>query len=269
MRPIDLAVVNRLALVDAARYYADHGMRVLPCLQGGKVPLISGWPERATADVATLRAWWASLPDANIGLLTGPDGFDVLDVDVRDRGSGWAALASLQAAGLTSSASGLVATPSGGRHLYFQGSTQRSSAIRALLLDFKAAGGFVVAPPSVIEVDGARLGYRWLDFRQDGGALDWAAVVRALSRPGPGLGPTRRHPTLSLVRSRRSLVDVVERAQPGTRNGTLFWAACRAVEAGEDPTTLIGAARRAGLSAEEAIATIASARRTERRRGGS
>ena len=47
-------------------------------------PLIKAWPERATADRTIISEWWATWPDANIGLHC--VGLLVLDVDPRHDG---------------------------------------------------------------------------------------------------------------------------------------------------------------------------------------
>ena len=56
----------------------------------------------------------------------------------------------------------------------------------------------------------------------------------------------------------------VERQHEGNRNDGLFWAACRAAEAGDEAilADLAAAARATGLSDPEISKTIDSARRT-------
>lgn len=65
-------------------------------------------------------------------------------------------------------------------------------------------------------------------------------------------------------RSVSGLVAFVLDSTPGTRNNRLFWAACRAAEAGVEDAqeALLGAAVQAGLAEAEARRTIASACRT-------
>ena len=75
-------------LCEAALAYAAAGVPVLPCRPGRKQPLILDWPSRASTDRDQLIRWWRRWPTANIGLRTGTPGFDVLDVDVREDGSG-------------------------------------------------------------------------------------------------------------------------------------------------------------------------------------
>jgi hypothetical protein len=56
----------------------------------------------------------------------------------------------------------------------------------------------------------------------------------------------------------------VERLEEGNRNAGLFWAACRAVEAGQHAALddLAAAATKTGLTDREISRTIDSARRT-------
>ncbi|GIG62571.1 hypothetical protein Lfu02_69430 [Longispora fulva] len=59
-------------------------------------------------------------------------------------------------------------------------------------------------------------------------------------------------------------MSFVESRAEGHRDSELYWAACRAVESGADPSVfddLVGAACRAGLSVAEARRTVDSARR--------
>ena len=65
-------------------------------------------------------------------------------------GNGFAALNRLIRAGLADGAGAIVATPSGGLHLYFAGSGQRCGKLPRHHLDFRAQGGYVLAPPSQV-----------------------------------------------------------------------------------------------------------------------
>ena len=62
------------------------------------------------------------------------------------------------------------------------------------------------------------------------------------------------------------LATWVERLREGNRNSGLFWAACRALEAGEPDglDDIAAAAARAGLDDREILRTIESARRANR-----
>lgn len=172
-------------LLDAALTYAARGWPVFPIAPGTKVPLIPGHAGGrgvldATTEIAQIEAWWAANPDANIGLATGAPGPDVLDVDVKTDGNGWDAFGELRKAGLADDVAIYVSTPSGGLHAYYTGSTQRNGRIPGKHIDYRGAGGYVLAPPSV--VDGKTY------VGDTGGVLgaqcDWRAI-RALLDPPP------------------------------------------------------------------------------------
>ena len=96
------------------------------------------------------------------------------------------------------------------------------------------------------------------------GGLSWSAVTDVLE-PQPGR-PARQQLANSDDLGR--LVAWVERLEKGNRNSGLFWAACRAVEAGRSDVLdeIAAAAARAGLSEREVTRTIDSARRGGQRR---
>jgi Bifunctional DNA primase/polymerase, N-terminal len=237
------------------------GLKLFPCETDGKRPLkgTRGFKD-ATADLRTIRDWLYEDGFAyNIATPTGTQdpwtGNDVLDVDQRgEAGSGFPALNRLKQAGLVSGAYLLVRTPSGGLHLHYTGTAQRSGRLTAEHLDFKAAGGYVLLPPS--RVDGRP--YELIDRRPPTGAvLDWEACKRLLSPPQP-----RR----VWVGSRQGgsvghLPAWLARQADGNRNSALHWAACRAAEAGDQEVLaeLAAVAVRAGLSQYEALRTVASA----------
>lgn len=269
-------------LAKAALDYARRGWPVLPIRPGTKAPALGaahaeGDPRRgvchgecgreghgvhdATSDPATIERWWRRWPDANIGIATGAPGPDVLDVDVKDGRPGLESFERLRQAGLLRGAHRLVRTPSGGLHVYFAGTGRAGGACgEGRCIELKACGGYVLAPPSVA---GGRA-YEVLDERPETGAvLDWDAIVRLLAPPAPPAPPVTRH--ASGGRLIAPLVRLVEHADKGNRNRALFWAACRAVETGLDPTPLIAAAVAAGLPDHEAATTVRSA---QRRAGG-
>jgi len=63
-----------------------RGAAVFPLQPHGKEPLTPHGCHDASRDEATVRAWWARLPQANVGLATGA-GLLVLDVDPRHGGA--------------------------------------------------------------------------------------------------------------------------------------------------------------------------------------
>jgi hypothetical protein len=85
---------SRERIAAAAERYAEMGWPVVAgahpagvacscdrigCPAPGAHPLSAAWQLQATVDVATIREWWRSWPDANVLLVTGRV-FDVLDV---------------------------------------------------------------------------------------------------------------------------------------------------------------------------------------------
>lgn len=174
------------ALARAALRYAASGWPVFPCRPDGtpppewKAPLTARGFRDATTDQAVIRAWWARWPDANVAIATGAPGPDVLDVDIKPGGDGFAALGALRDAGVLAGAAALVRTRSGGLHVYYQGTSQGCHALPRHHLDFKAAGGYVLAPPSRV---GGRP-YELLDHRAGTATLDWQQVAAILA-PAP------------------------------------------------------------------------------------
>lgn len=199
------------SLLDQALAYAAAGWPVFPCQPNNpgcrdskcrrcKVPVIAaahplGDPLRvtcrracgrdghgchdATTDPARITAWWRRWPTANIAIATGHPGPDVLDVDVKPDGTGFPALGRLKLAGLLTGATRLVRTRSGGCHVYFTGTAGECHALPRHHLDFKAAGGYILAPPSVVHGQP----YTLVDHRPGTAVLDWAAVSRLLDPP--------------------------------------------------------------------------------------
>lgn len=247
-------------LVASALAYARRGWPVFPCKPGAKEPDTPHGFKDATTDPERITAWWRAEPGRNVAIATGAPGPDVLDVDVRPDGNGYAAYARLRQAGLLDGALAIVATPGRGLHAYYAGTTQRCGRLPGQHLDFKAAGGYVLAPPS--QAGGRR--YEVIEHRRqaEGSALDWAAAVSLLD-------PPQRKPSPWTGRPRDGSPDAVRLAgwvaglTEGNRNAGLFWAACRLAEAGQDDAldALARAARTTGLPDAEIRQTIGSALR--------
>lgn len=77
------------AFRNAALDYADRGWHVLPLRPRGKEPLgrlVHHGKDDATADLPTVLRWWTAEPRANVGIVAGPSGLLILDVDPRNGG---------------------------------------------------------------------------------------------------------------------------------------------------------------------------------------
>ncbi|MFE4514213.1 bifunctional DNA primase/polymerase [Kitasatospora sp. NPDC056783] len=175
-------------LLTAALAVAERVWRVFPLAPGSKYPALHGekdcprtgacqtthlgWEQRATADPDTIRRAWQVAP-YNVGLACGPSGVVVVDLDVpkhrRDlppakwtgRGitDGRDVLAALcEQHGQAWPRTFEVRTGRGGAHLYFAapaGVVLRNTCGEkgnglGWKVDTRAAGGYVVAPGSVV-----------------------------------------------------------------------------------------------------------------------
>lgn len=159
-------------LLAGALTYASKGWSVIPlhtpvfhgcscgkpnCGSPGKHPRTRNGLKEATKSTHEIQSWWEQWPDANIGILTGPEsGICVLDVDGEE---GLQALMELTANhDLPKTLTVLTGRKDAhgnrkGHHLYFRlpaGESVRNSTGRlGKGLDVRGTGGYVVAPPSV------------------------------------------------------------------------------------------------------------------------
>lgn len=153
-------------LMDCALRYTTRGWLVIPlhspsgkgcscgrseCESPAKHPRTFHGLKDASREPATIREWWSRWPDANIGIVTGPDsGIFVLDVDGKQ---GEESLIDLMGRYGPLPDTLTVRTGGGGQHLYFlwsEGADVRNSQKKiAPGLDIRGRGGYVVAEPSV------------------------------------------------------------------------------------------------------------------------
>lgn len=260
-------VAAQPTVAGAALRYANLGIPVFPCVPGAKQPLTPNGFHDATSSAATVYHWWQRNPDANIGLPTGArTGVLVVDVDVHSEGSGYGAFERARSAGLAEGWGWLVRTPSGGLHAYYPtapGVEQRSWQAPGARVDFRGDGGYVIAPPSRITIDGHLTTYDVIAAAHQAVHPVDARTLRDFLEP-PRRGPSR--PDLPPLGARPDKLAAWVASRPeGGRNGGLFWAACRMVEQGHayhDILTVLGdAAQTAGLPNRETASTIQSAYR--------
>ena len=83
------------ALLQAALDYAAAGRRVIPLVERQKRPYHDDWPTLATTDADTIRSWWRERPEANVGIVHGPES-NTLALDI-DGPEGRQSLAALEA----------------------------------------------------------------------------------------------------------------------------------------------------------------------------
>jgi hypothetical protein len=244
-------------LIAAALDYAARGWHVLPLLPGTKRPAVpdhpaaactrtapacrqghAGWEQLATTDPAQIHTWWDD-GGCGIGIATGPSRLVVIDLDTAKPGdtdprAGSAVLDDLATrAGERLVHTRTVATPSGGWHLYY--TPPPGSALRCTAgqlgphIDTRAAGGYVVAPPTrtpagtyrtVVEGDPEPLP-EWLN-------QGLVATPRQL-RPAPAQQVLTLTPTGRLARYVATAIEAetgrVTAARRHHRNKTLLTAA--------------------------------------------
>ncbi|NUQ47467.1 MAG: bifunctional DNA primase/polymerase [Phycisphaerae bacterium] len=221
-----------MSMLHAALQYADLGYAIFPCAAGRKTPLTPRGHQDATTDTETITAWWTRNKDANIAIRT--DGLLVVDVDgddsawLGDQDERWTDMAMAPSA----------RTPRGGRHFLFRQPTGRSwrctQGRLAERVDTRANGGYIVAPPSI--VDGRA--YRWLESYE----LD--VPPDRLPEP-PGWLIERLDRISAMAAAKPALESAGQQIAEGRRNGVL--------------TSYAGTMRRAGMSEAEISAALLQA----------
>jgi Bifunctional DNA primase/polymerase, N-terminal len=249
-------------LLAAALGYASNGWEVLPLRPGRKEPATAHGLHDASSDVDQVRRWWNDVPAANVGLRTGGR-FDILDIDSPD--------AFERLVGHIGDPDLIPSTrtvkTARGWHLYFRptGAGNRAGLLPGI--DYRGAGGYVVAPPS-IHPSGAV--YRVTSDTPIAPAPPW--LVRLLEPPPrrngsavsellPSVAP-RRYGMAAL----RSEMQAVASAREGNRNDQLNRSAFRLGQLARagviDPTPCVNAlwdaAVHAGLGDAEIGPTIRS-----------
>ena len=257
-----------------------RGRRKRPALRGN-------WQDLATTSPDQIRDWWARAP-YNIGIACGPSGLVVIDLDLPhdvddDEEAADGALFPLSGADILSGLARqhgerypggtyVVDTPSGGCHLYFSvagdARVRNSAGAVGPHIDVRADGGYVVGAGSRI---GGRA-YTARGRRAPAPLPSWLARLVKDSYEPPAV-PAQRLPVTDRAQGRayamaalRAETERVASARPGTRNVTLNRAAFslgQLVAAGLIPpipviTSLIDAARYAGLPEDEAVRTVRS-----------
>lgn len=252
--------------------YAEAGLAVLPLhtLRGGactcgrppgtgaddchspaKHPLTRHGKDDATTDLGTIAEWFARWPGCNWGVRP-PLGTVVLDVDPRNGGA--TAITALQEEHGQLPPTLTARTGSGGLHIWlsYNGPTRGKLCTG---VDIKSNSGYLVAPPSVHASGGV---YTWVNQAPAAYAPQW---VKNILNP-----PIRLRPPGERAGKIDPLILFVAGSQEGERNKRLYWAACRAHEAGLDPEPLVEAAVGIGLSHLDATATVRSAEHAAPRR---
>lgn len=139
------------SLLASALWYGEQGLRVFPLSPGSKIPYAgSNGCLDASSNADVIRGWWEYSPDANIGIATGHL-VDVVDIDgpagQQSRAQHWEdTFARIDEINVAK-----VLTPRpGGMHIYVPAQGDGNSAGIVPGVDYRGAGGYVLAPPSVL-----------------------------------------------------------------------------------------------------------------------
>ncbi len=265
--------------LDHALGHAARGWPVFPLEPGAKRPhgrLVAHGLKDATTDLDVIHNWWKTEPRANIGLPTGVT-FDALDID------GPHALSAISRAMPQSDSPDAdpiivgptVRTPRGW-HVYVVPTGRGNSVnIGGLAgVDWRGAGGYVVAPGSVKSDGSAWTVYLPDDplYRPDADirpAPAWLLkLLEPAVKPPASSGGPPEVPAADLY-GRRALEGELGRlasAAPGERNHTLVRAAFRLRQLINDRkldqrlvvSRLVQVGRQIGLGDEEIERTIES-----------
>ena len=219
-------------LLRCALRIAADGMAVFPLRPHTKVPAIERWPQHASADPDTIRAWWARSA-FNIGVATGGEsGIVVVDLDAAKTPGephGRQSLAALaRDHGETIPRdTRTVVTPGGGQHLYFRlppdVDLRNTAGHLGRHVDTRGSGGYVVGPGSIINGRRYRLTVNAPPLPVPGWLL-----TELLPKPPVAAAPLVLPQSSAYVDAvLRGEAERVEQAAVGTRNHTLFRAAAR------------------------------------------
>lgn len=257
------APTNR-ELYRAACLLAREGQTVFPVRAKGeraKRPFTKNGLHDASTDPEQIKAWWTRHKRAAIGIPTGVQ-YDVLDVDSKGEVDGRQHLPYLNRIGLLDGCKKVVKTPSGGWHLYFTPDPNLTNRTNVSIgMDLRAAGGYVLAPPSFLETDDYSAAYK--DYGAPTGSSDdpilWDEIVNAIA---PTHKQTKEPVVLLDIERRHSVAHLrawlLER-RTGERNNALHWAVWRCIDSGIDPHEMVEVAMEIGLEEHEINLTINSA----------
>ena len=257
-------------LLDAALAAHALGLHPIPVTPGAKHPPLIKWTSYQTRQptVQEITQWWNTWPRANVAILTGTSGgIDVIDFDVDKDGN----LPTWPGTEHFLSTECVVQTPRGGRHYYFRHTPgiKNSTGKLAPGVDVRGEGGYVLIPPSIVDVKPYETAIGSLAETQ-GPFSEW--ILKALGRSAiltvdeaaAGEKPGSLSPYAEKVVERE--VKKIKATPDGTRNNQLNKSAFdlgRYIGGGDMPRKdveekLTAAALEAGLDKKEISATIKS-----------
>jgi len=250
--------------LETAFYLVPLGFKIFPLAPGAKIPAIAkvkggrGCLD-ATDDEDIIEDWAWHLPKANVGIATG-DVSNCIVIDLDPRNGSDKSIADLKKAGCEFPPTVTARTANGGTHFYYayEPSLKNSKSALAPGIDVKTSGGYVVAPPSVL--DGGKR-YQWINSPLGG---DFPKLPQwAIKKLKPSPAPVFKRSSAKAEGDIAPLANYLANIGEGNRNNILFWAACQAAKTGlldaNGKAILSEAARSCGLDPKEVARTINSA----------
>ncbi len=261
-----------------AQTYANHGVPVFPCREGGdrpKSPYVANGYHQANTQIELLKHWASRYPSALYGLPCAPNNLFVLDADRHGNGDGVANLMVMFARhGFDWQSVPVVHTPGDGLHFIFQkpAGLAKTKGKIAEAVDVRD-NGYIIAPGNVLP-DGRRYALLNGSIEQLAAGIssrslplmpEWlvAVALQPHRTPVQSEAPTNAEAATNQL---RGLVQAVINAPSGNRNRVLYWAACRlggllsqGIVSGDAALAmLVEAGQYAGLGRGEAHATALS-----------
>jgi hypothetical protein len=175
------------------------------CEDPGKHPRTQHGFKDATDDQLSVRRWWKTWPQANIGLAVRP-GFVIVDVDGKEGSK------ALQAANYQLPPTALQTTGRGAHYLYRTHLTIPPRGHILPKVDLRGPGSYVVAAPS-LHASGARYG--------------WQIGLEEIEAAPPWLEQFAGKLPSSESRERVNMAALLQGVDEGRRKLELFRAACK------------------------------------------
>ena len=183
-------------MLETAIDYTLKGWSVIPVNPVSRAPLITGWADMPPVPRDKIHGWFRQWPTAGIGIVTGPaSGLWVVDIDSKNGKDGLAALNTRLETqpSLDHEQDRIARTPTGGYHVDFKypevGDIRNAVGVLDGV-DIRGRGGYVVAPPTVRQIDGAQRAYQWLSPAsvEPRDVQPWAKELLTLTSQRPSQG---------------------------------------------------------------------------------
>ena len=134
------------------KFASLHGLALFAIEAGRKAPtgIVNSFAKDWSRDPEQWRRWRAENPGCNFGVVCGPSGLIIVDVDIKAGVAQWDTFADWWQANVGGEPpQSTVRTPSGGYHIYFRASLadnlQWQQSALAKYIEVRAGNGYVVA----------------------------------------------------------------------------------------------------------------------------